>query len=133
MIIPQNLLKLMTASDRKQFDKAGWTAEECQDRIDMRLERKLHAEFNGFLRRHEFNLVIHGDPRKRSQLPPGWPDYSIFSFVGKVLFIEFKVGRNTLSEIQKEVIASLLKEGFTVLVLRSYADAVDATMKFFSV
>ena len=63
---------------------------------------------------------------------PGWPDYTILR-EGKMLLIEFKVSTNTLSDIQKEVIAMLLKEGFTVLVLRTYADAVDATMKFFSV
>lgn len=132
MIIPRNLLEKMAPEDRKSLGKEGWTAAECHDKQSLKLERKLHAEFSGFLRRHEFELVIHTDPRKKSAIMPGFPDYTILR-EGKVLFIEFKVSTNTLSDIQKEVIAMLLKEGFTVLVLRSYADAVDATMKFFSV
>jgi hypothetical protein len=130
-IIPENLLRLMSPKDRRQYGRGGWTAEDVHARVDLRLERKLHAEFSGFLRRHEFHLVIHADPRRKSQLPAGWPDFTIFH-EGKTLLLEFKTSQNTLSEIQKEVIASLLKEGFTVLVLRNYPDAVDATLEFFS-
>jgi hypothetical protein len=131
MIIANNLLEKMSAADRKQYGKMGWTAEESHDKESLKLERKLHAEFNGFLRRHEFDLVIHGDPRKKSQLPPGWPDYSIFKDA-KVLFIEFKVNGNRLSDIQKIVTGLLLAQGFTVRVLHAYGEAVDETMRFFS-
>lgn len=131
MIIPNNLLEKMAPADRKQFGKEGWTAAECVDKQSLKLERKLHSEFNGFLRRHEFDLVIHGDPRKKSQLPPGWPDYSIFRNA-KVLFIEFKVNSNRLSDVQKIVTGLLLAQGFTVRVLYTYGDAVDATLEFFS-
>jgi hypothetical protein len=130
-ILPENLLKLMSPADRKQYGRAGWTAEDCQERVDLRLERKLHADFSGFLRRHEFGLVIHTDPRKKSPIRPGWPDFSIFSRYSQTLFIEFKVGDNTLSTVQEEVIAELRAAGFTVLVLHNYADAVEATLDFF--
>jgi hypothetical protein len=130
MLIPESLLRLMSPADRRAYGKAGWTAEECQQRVDNRLEGKLHAEFCGFLRRHEFDLVVHADTRGRSQLPPGWPDFSIYK-AAKVLFIEFKVNRNTLSDVQKLRIARLLEEGFTVKVLRDLTDAMKITLEYF--
>jgi hypothetical protein len=131
-LIPENLLKLMNPADRKQYGRAGWTTSEVQERVDLRLERKLHAEFSGFLRRHEFGLVIHTDPRKRSPIRPGWPDYSIFGRYSQTLFIEFKVGENRCTPVQEEVIAELREAGFTVLVLHNYESAVEATLDFFS-
>ena len=131
-LIPENLLRLMSPADKKQYGRAGWTVAEVQERVDLRLERKLHAEFSGFLRRHEFSLVIHTDPRKRSPIRPGWPDFSIFGTRGLTLFIELKVGQNQCTAVQEEVIAELRAAGFTALVLHTYKDAVEATLDFFS-
>jgi hypothetical protein len=131
-LIPENLLRLMSPADRKQFGKAGMTIADVQERVDLRLERKLHAEFSGFLRRHEFFLVIHTDPRKRSPIRPGWPDFSIFGRYTQALFIEFKVGNNHCTAVQEEVIAELRAAGFTVLVLHNYESAVEATLEFFN-
>jgi hypothetical protein len=131
-LIPENLLRLMSPADRKEFGKAGWSMAEVQERVDIRLERRLHADFSGFLHRHDFGLVIHTDPRKRSPIRPGWPDFSIFGTRGLTLFIEFKVGQNQCSAVQEEVIAELRAAGFTVLVLHTYKEAVEATLDFFN-
>jgi hypothetical protein len=130
MIIPENLLSKMSATDRKQFGKAGRTMPEHIAEYSLKLERDLHNDFSGFLKRHEFDLVIHTSPAKKSPIKLGWPDYTIFKG-GKILFIEFKVGANVLSEDQRTVIAQLLTEGFTVRVLYSYTEAVKGTLEFF--
>ena len=110
---------------------AGLTAAETSAEHELKLERELHSEFSGFLARNGFKLVIHADPSKPSRIKPGWPDYSIIRS-NRVLFIEFKVGRNTLSQVQETVVNELLAEGCTVRVLYSYEAATRATKEYFA-
>jgi hypothetical protein len=109
---------------------AGLTTAEAGAKHELELERDLHNEFSGFLARNGFNLVIHADPTKPSRIKPGWPDYSIIRS-NRILFIEFKVGRNTLSQVQETVVNELLAEGCTVHVLYSYEAATRATKEYF--
>jgi hypothetical protein len=110
---------------------AGLTTQEAGAKHDLELERDLHSEFSGFLARNGFKLVIHADPTKPSRIKPGWPDYSIIRS-NRILFIEFKIGRNTLSQVQETVINELLAEGCTVHVLYSYEAATRATKEYFA-
>jgi hypothetical protein len=110
---------------------AGLTTEEAGAKHELELERDLHNEFSGFLARNGFKLVIHADPTKPSRIKPGWPDYSIIRS-NRILFIEFKVGRNTLSQVQETVVNELLAEGCTVHVLYSYEAATRATKEYFA-
>jgi hypothetical protein len=135
--LPDSFKKLMSTADR-QFvaaavghPNAGLTTAEARAKHDLELERDLHSEFSGFLARNGFNLVIHADPAKPSRIKPGWPDYSIIRS-NRILFIEFKVGRNTLSQVQETVVNELLAEGCTVRVLYSYEAATRATKEYFA-
>ena len=110
---------------------AGLTAAEASAKHELKLERDMHSEFSGFLARNGFKLVIHADPTKPSRIKPGWPDYSIIRS-NRILFIEFKVGRNTLSQVQERVVNELLAEGCTVCVLYSYEAATRATKEYFA-
>jgi hypothetical protein len=130
-LLPDHILsKIADPAEKKRLGKAGLTMPEHIAEYSLKLERNLHNDFSGFLKRHEFDLVIHTSPAKKSPIKAGWPDYTIFKG-GKILFIEFKVGENVLSEEQETVIAQLLTEGFTVCVLFNYAEAVEATLAFF--
>jgi hypothetical protein len=117
------------SSSRKA--NAGLTTAEAGAKHELELERDLHNEFSGFLARNGFKLVIHADPTKPSRIKPGWPDYSIIRS-NRILFIEFKIGRNTLSQVQETVINELLAEGCTVHVLYSYEAATRATKEYFA-
>jgi hypothetical protein len=69
-IIPENLLKLVSSADRKQFGRAGMTLPEHMAAYSDKQERELHNQVNGFLRRYEFNNFIHANPTRKSPLPP---------------------------------------------------------------
>jgi hypothetical protein len=133
MLIPENLLRLMSAADRKVFGRAGWTIADVQERVDLRLERKLHADFSGFLRRHEdrIALVHHTNPTKRTRSTIGEPDYCIHFMSGKTAFLEFKVNGNKLSRQQEIISAKLRSAGFQFLVTGSYEEAISFTQGFF--
>jgi hypothetical protein len=135
--LPDSFKRLMATEDRQivaaavGHPKAGLTTDEALAKHDLELERDLHSEFSGFLARNGFKLVIHADPTKPSRIKPGWPDYSIIRS-NRILFIEFKIGRNTLSQVQETVINELLAEGCTVHVLYSYEAATRATKEYFA-
>ena len=133
MIISQNLLSRMDPADRKQFGKAGRTWAEAVASDSEKLERKLHSDYVSFLRRHGFkdHQIITSPMNRKSFLPPGFPDFLI-QRGGRFLYIEFKAGSNVLSTLQEIVIADLIAEGCTVLVLYSYSEAIKATAEFFN-
>jgi hypothetical protein len=133
MIIPENLLRLISPADRKQLGKAGVTWVEAVTSDNDKAERKLHSDYVGFLRRHGFkdHQIITSPMNRKSFLPPGFPDFLI-QRGGRFLYIEFKVGKGVLSPIQDLVVADLIADGCRVLVLYSYKEAVEATLDFFS-
>jgi hypothetical protein len=130
-IVPNHILKIMHEPDRKALGKNGMTAEECSARADHREEILMHNQFRGFLRRMRLRQCIYASPNKRSPLPPGWPDFTIFGPVAKVLLIEFKTPRGTLSEDQEKIMSMLALFGHTVYVERSYEQAVKLTLGHF--
>jgi hypothetical protein len=132
MIIPENLLSKMSATDRKLFGKRGMTVPEFIAKYSDKAERELHNQFIGFLKRNGFkdHQIVHSSTTKKSTLPVGYPDFTVLRD-GKVLLIEFKVGANVCSPEQEAVIADLIGQGFTVLVLYSYSEAINETMKYF--
>jgi hypothetical protein len=135
--LTKDQLNLIVPEDRQVVaaaighPNAGLTTEEALAKHELKLERDMHSEFSGFLARNGFKLVIHADPTKPSRIKPGWPDYSIIRS-NRILFIEFKIGRNTLSQVQETVINELLAEGCTVHVLYSYEAATRATKEYFA-
>jgi hypothetical protein len=126
--IPDAILdKIADPADRRKMGKAGLTMAERSAKEETRLERELHSQFSGFLKRNESKtaLVIHADPTKPARMTPGVPDYTIFFRNGRVLFVEFKVGRNWLTPEQTIIIAQLRESGFPVLITSSYEFVTD--------
>jgi hypothetical protein len=122
--IPEPMLEKMEPADRRRLGKAGLTMAERVAKEEIRAERQLHNQFSGFLNRHGF-FSVHADPTRKSTIRAGWPDYSVFK-AGRVLFIEFKVGLNTLSTEQQSVVDGLKAGGFPVLITGDYQEAINA-------
>lgn len=132
-LLPERILSKMDATDRKQLGRAGMTMPEHIAEYSTKLERTLHSDYIAFLRRRGFkdHQIIHASMNRKSHLPVGHPDFLI-TCGGRHLYIEFKVGANVLDPMQEIVIADLIAQGCTVLVLYTYSEAIDATLKYFN-
>jgi hypothetical protein len=133
MLLPDHILsKIADPAERKRMGKAGVTLAELEAEHSEKAERQDHNNYLSFLHRNEFKnwQILHANPNKRSTLPPGHPDFLIQA-KGRSLYLEFKAGTNKLSDVQELVIADMIGDGFTVKVVRSYAEAVHATLEHF--
>lgn len=109
-LLPDNILRCISPSDRQALGRAGLTAEEARQHATLRIERGDH---NGFINYCNLRgiLFVHASPVRRSTIRVGWPDFSLFHS-GGVLFLEFKVRPNTLTTDQAEVRRELETAGF---------------------
>jgi hypothetical protein len=123
MIIPQNLLKLMSVADRKQYDKAGWTIEECQQRVDNRLERKEHVVVVSWCALNGIPCW-HDRTDRKTTGNVGRPDFTVI-YKSHVLLGEMKVNWK-LTLDQTRVIAQLDATGTPVQIWHSGAEAIQA-------
>jgi hypothetical protein len=122
-LLPESLLKLMSPADRKQYGKAGWTAEECQQRVDNRTERKEHVVVVSWCSLNDIPCR-HDRMDRRPTGNVGWPDFTI-CYSGHVLLGEMKVNWK-LTPDQKRVIGELYATGTTVQIWSSGAEAIEA-------
>jgi hypothetical protein len=124
MIIPDTLLKLMSKADREKYGREGWTAAECQQRVDTRLERKEHVVVVSWC---ALNAIPcrHDRTDRKTTGNVGWPDFTII-YNNHALLGEMKIGRNKLSPDQNRVIGSLYTTGTCVQMWYSGADAIEA-------
>lgn len=128
-LIPAHIARLMGEEDRKAYGLL--TPEEQRDRACLILEREIHSQFSGWLKRNGFEDYYHSDPVKRATIKKGLPDYGIYRD-SRILFIEFKVGKNGLTPDQEEVFGRMGRQGNVILVCYSYEEAVQTVQKFFS-
>lgn len=133
MELTDRLRKLMDPADKKKLGKEGQTFDEAQSGAWDKLEKELHNQYLGFLRRNGFIEPIHAPMNKKSMLPEGWPDFTVFGGGRGIppLFIEFKVGKNKLSKEQESCIELLRSMGYTVYVLYTYEESVRYTKAYF--
>lgn len=124
---------LMDDKDRKQFGKRALTYDEVEEQAGARLEKELHDQYWAFLLRNGFNpkLIIHAPMHKRSTLPAGFPDFLVMRD-NKSLLIEFKVGKNTTSFEQNDVLNALDENGFKAFVFYTLEAAQRETKNFFN-
>jgi DNA-directed RNA polymerase subunit N (RpoN/RPB10) len=131
--LPERVLSKIDPADRKAMGAAGKTMPEHIAEYSAKLERTLHNDYLAFLRRNGFkdHQIIHASMSWKSHLPVGHPDFLI-THGGKFLYIEFKVGANTLDPAQELVIADLIAHGCCVRVLYSHSEAINETIKYFN-
>lgn len=87
-VLPEHILRLMSPEDRRRCGPAGLTAGEAAARAEERAETQLQEEIATYLRLREIEY-IKTDPRKRSPLPGGWPDFT-FAYRGVPCALEVK-------------------------------------------
>jgi len=68
--------------------------------------------------------VIEGAWMKAEGLTAGFPD-SLIIFDDKILFVEFKIGKNKLTEKQAKMIKRIEDNGFYVFVCRTFYEFVN--------
>ena len=122
----------MVPKDRKQFGRAGRTTDEFVQAKAAREEIHMHHQFIGWLHRNRLYQYIHANPNKKSPLPAGWPDFTIFGPIEKVLFLEFKTEHGVISPAQRSVTAALAIWGHTIYITTSYQEAVELTVEHFN-
>jgi hypothetical protein len=138
-VINPNFLKLMSVEQRRQFGKAGLTAEEALLKEIARTERGEHNIFLSW-------LMLKGIPRihsrmdRRPTIEQGWPDFTVF-WDGITLFFEFKVNRRKrtkdltkdLTQKQEEWIALLREVGFEVFLIDTAKEAIGICKEVYNV
>jgi hypothetical protein len=130
-VISQNFLKLMSVEQRRQFGKAGLTAEEALLKEITRTERGQHKIFLSW-------LMLKGIPRihsrmdKRPTFEEGWPDFTVF-YEGITLFFEFKVNKRKLTQKQEQTIALLREVGFEVFLVDTAKEAIEICKEVYGV
>jgi len=119
--LPENIRRRMAPETRKALHcPTQPEADAKQERI---AERKMHEQFESWLRRNEIPYV-HSRMDKKSTIREGWPDFSVHR-KGASCFIEFKVPGKVPEPEQWKCIHELMDNDFPVLVAYSYADAVN--------
>jgi hypothetical protein len=128
-VVPENIAKRMSPEDREKYGVK--TAAEIAAEAEIKLERDLHNKFISFLNRSELGYY-HADTSRKSTITSGLPDFGVFRG-SRIVFIEFKVGKNTLSEVQKKRIGIMLTDNNTVHVCHGYAEAIRLVKEFFGI
>lgn len=127
--IPPHFINWMSPEDRKKF--GVHTGAENQAANDLKLEREIHSQFFSWLRRSGFKHFYHSDPVRRPTIMAGLPDFGVFRD-SRIIFVEFKVKPNGLTETQEEVFPQMGASGNIILICYSYDEARRAVSKFFN-
>lgn len=121
--LPDHILKLMKPEDRATLGKEGRTAAEVMAEAEERYEEDIHRGIIAELNRREFPY-LRSSMKKRSTLPIGWPDFTIFLPGGKTWLCEVKAGNGQPRPEQKEKLYTLQKLGHRVSIPRSLAEFI---------
>lgn len=120
--IPDNILRLMPASERRKMGKAGLTFQEAAQKREAVLEREIHHEIENYLRLRSITYR-HDRMDRRTTGTVGWPDFT-FAVRGVPCGIEVKRPGNEPDPDQLRCHAGLLRDGWRVMVVYSVADVV---------
>lgn len=84
-VLPDKLLRLMSAEDRKALGKAGVTTAEALERANIKSERDLQTQLIEFLRLRGVEDVLCPRMDKKSTINAGWPDLTFVIHAERVL------------------------------------------------
>ena len=120
-ILPDNILRKMSAADRSKLGKAGRTYSEVCAAKAVRNEADLQKQVRQLL-----NLnccaVLQAPQGKASRMPAGWPDFT-FSLNGRACAIECKTATGVVSPDQDAMIRKMVQDRWLVCIARSLNDA----------
>ena len=95
--------------------------------MEAKSERELQEQICSLLRRRDIPYV-RAPMFKKSELPPGWPDFS-FTFQGQPLGWECKSTIGKLSEEQASMHAKMEGCGWKISIIRTLEEAVEILRK----
>ena len=121
-VLPERILRLMPKVERARLGKAGRTTEEIAAAVLHRQECDLQAQIAGWLRTRDIEY-IKPDMRKRSPLPPGWPDFT-FAHCGRAIGVECKVRGEALEPDQVAQHARMAVNGWRIITARTLRDVI---------
>ena len=132
--IPPTILACMSVEDRALYapDHAHATTSaitstaivEIPNKADVRAEKFLQEEFEQWLLLHGY-FYYRVPMHKRSMLPLGYPDFTVWLGEAKILWIEYKTETGQLSPEQAEYHRQLQERGHVVFTSRSLRFSID--------
>lgn len=127
-VIPENILRRMNPKDRAKLPRnIAMTQDEAEQMYSDGQEDRLQADIRQYLNLHDI-VFINPSMRKRSALPPGWPDFT-FSFDGQACAIEAKAGKNKLDPDQIVMRDKMVENGWAWIEARSVSDVKELFSK----
>jgi hypothetical protein len=119
-VLPQSFLEKMPEEERRRLGRAGMTTQECDAKQVKEEERKMQAMIRQYLNLHEIEY-INPAMNRRSQLPPGWPDFT-FCYRGVAIGVECKVDGKKAEPHQVDRHQGMRRNGWRIVVAYGLAD-----------
>jgi hypothetical protein len=110
---PDNFLRCLPKSERKGL----FTPDEIAVKQECKREKDLHRDIENLLRQRNL-LFIHAPMNRKSQLPIGWPDFSILLGNGRLCFVEVKSSTGKLDIEQHRTMGLLMLQGYDYIVAK---------------
>lgn len=129
-VLPESMLRLMSAGDRRKLGKAGITKAEAGASADIKNERDLQCLIVNYLRLRGIEpLWFRTDKRTTANI--GWPDitFSILcpdkemGYIARPCVWEVKFGNGKLSKEQADLAYKLKFNGWRHRVITSLEQA----------
>lgn len=118
--LPDHILRKMSPADRKKLGAAGLTAGEATAKALAGEEIALQDQIGSLLRQRDVPY-IQPNPKRKSPLPEGWPDFT-FTYRGVPFVVEVKTAVGTLSAEQAKLHPQLARAGWRVRVVRGLGE-----------
>jgi hypothetical protein len=120
--IPNHILEKMPRADRPA-GKAGMTAAECQEKIELKSEKELQRQCANYLRQRDIWFAQSRMDRKTSN-KVGTPDF-LFAHNHVPIAVECKHGAEKLSDEQEAAFAKMTLNGWKCFTVRSTIQLMD--------
>lgn len=104
-VLPENILRRMSAADRKSLGKAGLTRADCEAIAEAKNERELQKQIVNYLRLQGIEVNVSRTD-KRTTHKKGWPDltFAVQSLgatsIANVWEVKFGNGKLSLEQAQ---------------------------------
>ena len=123
VILPDNILKRMSAADRKLMGKAGITADEAALKCVARSERDLQRIVIAWLRHRGYTVIVSAMHMATSN-NVGTPDL-LLAVKGRALAIECKMPGCSPTEDQLKMMQAMRLDGWVTIVIQHLEQVVS--------
>lgn len=122
--LPDSFLRRMDKPDRKPLGKSGMTLEEFAEKNEWKNEREFHEKLCQYLQMKGIRTLVHSRMDRPSTNQAGTPDF-LFVYQGIPCAWELKLPGKTPEPHQIECMDNMIKDGWSVHVVRSIGQAVE--------